>query len=483
MGLLGVSVLSLAVACGAVALLFVERVFRHRSARAITWAWLLLAAAAVLGYLRFSPDRIISGYDSYDLVHSYLNAKYFDELGYTRIYRACLLADAEGRDRLASLAGMRDLDDRRLKGEAFVRQVRARPDVVKRHFTPRRWAEFGRDFRVLDERLTPRTWAVLLTDHGYNATPAWHAAGHFFSSLVPARRVKWLCQVDTFLVALMFLAIARCHGGRVALIALVWLCISASTHWPGIGRSLLRYDWLAAAVAGTCLMSRGKYFTGGALVGWAALSRIFPAALLLFVALRVGSTLLARRQIDRRALRTIGGFLAVVALGSAMACLTVGAEQHAAFWAHLEARRFLLAGGTGPVRAVAAVGLLSLLALSIVPARSTRTAPDASELAQYGFFACALLVTAAWYYWTLQVVPVLLHARRRGVSPKDAWGLTVLFGIQAFGWAIGLALPLQYRETSLTLGAVWLYAAVICLWHGREWLQRERPPRPVIPFE
>ena len=53
--------------------------------------------------------------------------------------------------------------------------------------------------------------------------------------------------------------------------------------------------------------------------------------------------------------------------------------------------------------------------------------------------------------------------------------LLVLFGIEAFGWVVGLALPFRYRETSLTLGAIWLYTAGICLWHGHaEWLRRRR---------
>ena len=62
---------------------------------------------------------------------------------------------------------------------------------------------------------------------------------------------------------------------RAALAAMVW-----GTYFPGrlwwTGGSFLRWDWLAALLAGLALCRRDRPFAGGALLAYAALSRVFP---------------------------------------------------------------------------------------------------------------------------------------------------------------------------------------------------------------
>jgi hypothetical protein len=493
-------IFKIAVAVVALALLWHER----RRARASTaalkrqldWAWVALAVVGVLGYYRFAPERVLSKYSAYDLVHYYLNAKYFPELGYTRLYQACLVADQEGRGWLRRVNSMRDLYDQKIENERYVREVRDDPERVKRHFSARRWRTFKYDIRVLNRQLRVDIWRRIMIDRGYNATPTWHALGHALTSRVPATHLKLLCHLDTLLIAAMFLAIGWCHGRRIALVALVWFCVSFSTEWPGVGWSLLRYDWLAASVAGACLLGRGHRFWGGALIGWATLSRIFPAIVLLFLVVRGAHRLIAERRLDRDALRIAAGFLLVVSTGTLATWGTLGSGHFRDFAHDLDVQlapenlsvnrmglavalayrgetterqlvrreRYLATGRVSSVRTAIGLALLLLLATTTLwPRGSARPAREEADLAQLGFFGFALLLTASYYYWALRLLAVVLHARHWAPSRWDAIGLGTLFAIEIGSYGFELITDFRYGATATTSIAISLYAAAVCV--------------------
>ena len=331
---------------------------------------------------------------------------------------------------------------------------------------------------------------------------------------MPARHIKWLCQIDTALIVAMFFVIAWVGGRRTAAIAIVWFCAGFSASWPGVGMALLRYDWLGSVVIGTCLIGRGHRFWGGAFVGWATLSRIFPAVVLLFPFVRGAHMLLLRRRLDRGALAMAAGFLLVVGVGTTATWAKLGSEHFSAFRHDLEIQlapenlsvnrmglaialayrgetserelpvsqrrqRYLLAGRMGPLRTGLGLALLALVALSVlVPAGAKRPARQEEDLAQLGFFGFALLLTASFYYWTLRLLPLLMHARHRQRSRWDARGLLALFGIEMAGWALDLLLDYRYALTAMTSIAVCLYAATVCVVRGRAaWRRRARLTR------
>lgn len=496
----GLALVKIAVALVALALLWAE----HRRGRAgsAAWrqrlggAWVALAVVGVLGYYRFAPDRVLHKYSAYDLVHYYLNAKYFPELGYTRLYQACLVADQEGRGRLQGVGSMRDLYTQRLEYARYIGEVRSHPERVKRHFSARRWRAFEKDIRVLNRQLRVDIWRRIMIDRGYNATPTWHAVGHALASRVPARHLKLLCHVDTLLVAAMFLVIGWAHGRRVALISVVWFTVSFSTEWPGVGWSLLRYDWLAAGVAGACLLGRGRHFWGGALIGWATLSRIFPAILLLFFVVRGAHRLIADRKLDRDALRIAAGLLLVVSTGTLATWGALGSGHFRDFAHDLDVQlapqnlsvnrmglavalayrgetaerelvrpeRYLATGRMNPLRTAIGLGLLLLLAYSTLwPRGSPRPAREKADLAELGFFGFALLLTASYYYWALRQVTVVLHARHDRASRWDAIGLAALFAIEIWSYGFELITDFRYGASATTSIAISLYAASVCV--------------------
>src|SRR6185436_8081387 len=114
---------------------------------------------------------------------------------------------------------------------------------------------------------------------------------------------------------------------RAALAAVVW-----GTYFPGrlwwTGGSFLRWDWLAALFGGLALARRDKPFAAGALLAYAALSRVFPVFALVGAVLAALAAVVRRQKVDR----TIARLLAGAALATALLVPIAGAVRSGAGW-------------------------------------------------------------------------------------------------------------------------------------------------------
>src|SRR5438105_3980804 len=89
----GVSeVIKIWIALGGVGLAIAWAFLPRRAAMGILGALTLFAG---LNYARWGTRVPFERVDTYDLIHYYLNAKYFEELGYYDLYPAIILADHE----------------------------------------------------------------------------------------------------------------------------------------------------------------------------------------------------------------------------------------------------------------------------------------------------------------------------------------------------------------------------------------------------
>ena len=159
-------------------------------------------------------------------------------------------------------------------------------------------------------------------DHGYNPTPAWSAVARAAMAGLPLRAgtLSLFACYDLALLGLLFAALARSFGPRVALLAALLFGTGYLGRFSWTGGALLRHDWLAAVGFGVCALARGRPALAGACLGYAASVRLFPAALL------VGPAALALRQLlsgerPRWALRLAQGFVAALALALAAGSL------------------------------------------------------------------------------------------------------------------------------------------------------------------
>jgi hypothetical protein len=224
-----------------------------------------------------------------DLRQYYPTAKYFRELGYRRIYDADIAAylqDHPERD-VPSLAKrpMRDLDTMEASTLGEQRDKIAR---APQRFSPERWHAYKADARWFRDSMGTELYLETLLDYGGNATPVWMGIAHaLFSWLQPDEHAfQWTGLIDTGLLLVAFVAIARSFGMRSMWVAMVVFgandFIMYGTNWAG---ATLRHDWLAYIALGACALRRERWLLGGALLGLASMIRAFPVVCLLGVCL------------------------------------------------------------------------------------------------------------------------------------------------------------------------------------------------------
>ena len=237
----------------------------------------LLSTAAFFNFGLFHFGRYVHVGDAY---HYFVGVKYFPELGYPGLYEATLAAErAAGLLPPGSVLPVRDLATNAI--------VAASADEALARWEPRlgrRWEAFVTDVLWFRTRTTPEAFRRFLVDHGYNAPPSWGILGGLVARAAgPAtdRSVLLLALLDPALLLGAWLLVGRAFGWRTACVALVFW----GTNFPGrftwTGGSLLRMDWLAAAMAGVALLKLGRPRLAGSALGLATLLRLFPGALLL----------------------------------------------------------------------------------------------------------------------------------------------------------------------------------------------------------
>jgi hypothetical protein len=194
---------------------------------------------------------------------------------------------------------------------------------VRERFSEARWQQFVADH---DYFVTPQdhyrlNWFRL--DHGYNPSPTWSFVARLFSRWLPAGDgpFLFLASLDFLLLGAMCFGIYRVYGGRVAAMVVLLLGLGAPWRYDWVGGGFLRADWIAALGLGICALQRERFALAGALIGYAAMIRVFPAAFL------VGPAVVALRQWTqgsppRWLLRLAAGALAAVVIGGLAGSLT-----------------------------------------------------------------------------------------------------------------------------------------------------------------
>jgi len=243
-----------------------------------------LGLVAALGWWNFSAFYHPGFWHASDTYHYYIGSKYFPELGYQRLYLCTAVADVE-----AGLRGqvegryLRDLESNELTTSAAAIE---HPETCTAHFSPERWRAFLRDITWFRNRVSPRRWQEMQTDHGYNATPVWTALGGWLANHVPAtyHGILALRLIDPLLLAVMWGAVTLAFGWRAACVAALYWGTNYPAQYGWTGGSFLRQGWLVGTVTALCALRRGQPATAGALLAVAIALRIFP----IFVAAALG---------------------------------------------------------------------------------------------------------------------------------------------------------------------------------------------------
>jgi hypothetical protein len=458
----------------------------RRGSRALTRLHMaLLGLVCLLGFGVYTNQNWEKRryFNPYEFFHYYVGAKYARELGYTRLYDAAVLVDREtgfvheARE-LANLGAQ-------YGGPEFKRlsAVYAEEAAIRAPFTEARWAEFTRDVAFFRAELGPPMWDQLLHDKGYNATPAWTLAGGTLANLVPlesAFGLGALIALDPLFLLLACASVAWAFGPRAMLFTLALYLTHYCTSHAHFRAAFLRTDWLVALVVSVCCLKKERPLLAGALLAWAALSRVFPLLLALGPLSVLAWSLWKRTGARRAALRFAAGGLVV---GSSVFGLTLargGLEPWQEFQAKIVEHDERPASDTvgfrklflwtvdfrkdqGPeIRALferrQPVWWVCQLSFAALLAWTTRKRPLHAALC-LSFPLLWFFASPAYYYYAFLVVP-LLYCVEYPERPTRAIGLALVFatGLSARLFHAGPTFGEHFAfKLSIVMGVLALY--------------------------
>lgn len=434
----------------------------------------------------------------WDAFHYFVGAKYLPELGYTRLYEATYVAGRE----LGAFAGIEWLRDLPSYQARDTRSIDAA--AVRARFTDARWRAFKQDLRFFGPRIPD--WRRLFMDHGYNDPPPRALLLHALVRWLPATPLTLgaVSSLDYVLLAGALALAARAFGPLAGALAAASLLLSFFARFDFIGGSVLRWDWIAAVIAGTAAYARGAGTTAGGLFAYAAAARLFPALLLLPLAVKWVQARRARtpdRTLDRcLAGAAVTGALVVLAVALAAPSLAVGEfvskirlHGDSAFTNHVGLATWLVfhtapwnvyvdgMRSVDPVALAAArpagwvVPLVSALYLAVALPLILRARVLESMMYAVPLVWCA--VSPAGYYYSLLVLLVLLPWRDGAADGARLLQMALLALLGAAGYALEIAsadlLPLMHRASTLL-------ALYFIVWLGLEYARLRGPGLPTL---
>jgi hypothetical protein len=287
----------------------------------------------------FVPNtRYDDYYHRHEFYHYYLGSKYFNEIGYDRLYTCTAIAEVEaGRRREIERASIRDLGGTNQVVPMAATFVLSDPDRCKRHFSPERWAAFKADVEWFYSVSRGDYWDKMKQDHGYNPPPVWTMTGRLLASLAPAgdHFFKLLASIDVLLQLGAVLLIGWAFGLRQMAIATVFWGCNAPASFTWTCGAFLRQDWYFSFVAALCLARKRHFALSGAALTWSTALRIFPVLAFSGVTIVMLLDVLKKRRLRRDYLRFILGSALAASLLFGASCAADGVDAYRAFAAHI----------------------------------------------------------------------------------------------------------------------------------------------------
>jgi hypothetical protein len=210
-----------------------------------------------------------------------------------------------------------------------------------------------------------------------------------------------------------------------------------------------------------CLVKKQRYRVAGVLLGWAILSRIFPAFFLAGPIALLGWGWLRNRRLERPWLLLLAACAATVAVMVVGSCAYFGGCAIWREWAQKITLHYVggsdwdlgyrtvagalfahgvpvhpaSAGQGAALGAGATLAWTIVAALVLVPAVSFLRALEDYQVVAYGFTFIYMLSLAAYYYYLVLAVPLLFFAPNLE-RPQAALGAAFMFFTGYFGYLL-----------------------------------------------
>jgi hypothetical protein len=320
-------------------------------------------------------------------------------------------------------------------------------------------------------QLPAHRWSLILADHGYNGTPAWSfVVGGLFTRHLSVRDPigRWIMlALDPLLLLAATAAVAWAFGLRTALIMVIFIGTHYLLSWGHLKGALLRTDFAMASVLAVCLVKQRYYKIAGVLLGWAVLSRIFPALLLVGPTVLLLWRLARSHSLDRQLLGLLGACAATVTLVVLGSCAYFGTTgiwhewnlkiathylngsdwdlgyrtiAEASFAHGVPMRVLAKTVAHGPLLFLGKPGTIVALLL-VLPAMTFIRGLEDHEALAYGFVFVFLLALASYYYYLVLCVPLLFFAPQLE-RPQHALGVAFMFFTGIVGYLLFSGWPM-----------------------------------------
>ena len=306
--------------------------------------------------------------------------------------------------------------------------------------------------------MSEKAWTNMMTDRGFNGTPAFLLVARPLAEICPVGWIKFLCLIDVLLLGLVMWLVRWAYDTTAALWCVLFLGVSFSSSWPIFGEAFMRYDYVCGLTAACCLLKKAKPGLAGVAVGWATVMRLFPAVWMFGPAVKGVFELFdrnkpLRERFNRRLLTLAGAFLATCLVFETGALIAVGSdaiETHAQnISEHIkpeqlsskrtgfaiaycydgdqetryitkERKQYIKDNKTG--RMIWALAILAVLGWGLRRRRD-------DEAFAFGFIPFFLLATATYYYFVVRLTVILIHAQDLS-KRRNRVGLAVLMGLE-----------------------------------------------------
>jgi len=305
--------------------------FAERQAgRRLRWVTGLLLMLAFVGSglsVAKEASRTLSHghqWRAWNVYHYYLGSKYFGELGYSQLYAATLAADDLVAPELPEKA--RTLQHVRRTRDMHTYQLIPRPQAVAGlapDIDEALLRSLHDDLRGLMAPLSDETWEDVVGDLGYNPAPAWPVLGKPIALALETRGTdRWiLTNLDVPLFVASLLAVWWAWGPRMAAGMALFVCTVGFNRARLLG-GFLAYDWLASLLIGMALWRKGWSASGGAVLSWGAMTRVFPGFLVFPGLVLIAHSLWTRRTLRTPAVRFVTAFTGACAVWFALSHTT-----------------------------------------------------------------------------------------------------------------------------------------------------------------
>lgn len=248
----------------------------------------------------------------WDIFHSSMNSRYFDELGYFKLYECTLVLGSDSVEPLREIESMRDLSTLTYIDTKDLFQT---SDCQSR-FSETRLASFMGDITFWNE-LMPNRWERLLKDKGYNGTPFYTIIYRNLIGQQPfsVKQITNLAFLDILFIGLAFYTVFRSYGVKVTFFAFLFFAVNFPNRFVHMGGSILRFDYLALLILGICALKSKRYALSASLMALATMIRVFPVLFAIGVGFKMLAEGLQNRKIAPNHLRFFAGFGMTILLG------------------------------------------------------------------------------------------------------------------------------------------------------------------------